>query len=217
MEGAFLGGSTLGMAADAVLPPWSDVDVLVVRAAPAEKLGKFSWGGVLLEVTFVTWAELGSAEDVLGSFVFAGCFRGHGVLADPTGRLAALRAEVSARFADEEWVRRRCARVRERVERGVRELDGSGPLHEQVTAWLFPTSLTAVLPLVAGLVEPTVRRRYVVARGVLAGYGLAGRYPALLDLLDGGGVPVGRVREHLAGLAWTFDVAARVARTRFFF
>lgn len=215
VQGAFLSGSVLGMAADAVLPPWSDVDVLVVRAAAAEKLGKFRWGGVLLEVTFVTWADLGAAEDVLGSWVFAGCFRGDGVLADPTGRLAGLRARVSAEFADPVWVRRRCAGVRARIEAGLRGLEGSGPLHEQVTAWLFSTSLTAVLPLVAGLVEPTVRRRYVVAREVLAAYGMADRYAAVLELLDGGGVSAGRVAEHLAGLAYTFDVAAGVARTRF--
>ncbi|SCL72842.1 hypothetical protein GA0070606_6321 [Micromonospora citrea] len=217
VEGALLSGSVLGMAADAVLPPWSDVDVLVVRAEPAEKLGKFRWGGVLLEVSFVTWEELGSAEDVLGSWVFAGCLRGDGVLADPTGRLAGLRARVSAEFADRVWVRRRLAGLRARVEAGLRGLPVSGPLHEQVTAWLFPTSLTAVLPLVAGLVEPTVRRRYVVAREVLAAYGMADRYAEMLGLLDGGGVSAGRVAEHLAGLARTFDVAAGVARTRFAF
>ncbi|MFG3418055.1 hypothetical protein [Micromonospora sp. NPDC048063] len=217
VEGALLSGSVLGMAAGEVVPPWSDVDVLVVRSEPAEKLGKFRWGGVLLEVTFVTWEDLGSPEDVLGSFVFAGCFRGDGVLLDPTGRLAWLRARVSAGFADAVWVRRRCAGVRARIEAGLRGVGDSGALHEQVTGWLFPTSLTAVLPLVAGLVEPTVRRRYVVAREVLAAYGLVDRYVAVLDLLDGGGVSAGRVAGHLAGLARTFDVAAQVARTRFFF
>ncbi|MGC1212326.1 MAG: hypothetical protein WA890_13790 [Micromonospora sp.] len=217
VRGAFFSGSTVGLPDDAVLPASSDVDVLLVREEPGAKLGKFRHRGVLLEVTAVTWDDLGSPEQVLGSWVFAPCFRTDTVIVDPTGRLAAVRERVSAGFGDPVWVRRRCAGVRRRIEEGLRHLDDAAPLHEQVTAWLFPTSLTAVLPLVAAGWDPTVRRRYVRAREVLAAYGLVDRYPGLLELLDGGGVPAGRVREHLAGLARTFDVAASVARTRFFF
>ncbi|MFC0506137.1 hypothetical protein [Micromonospora costi] len=215
VRGAFFSGSTVGLPAEAVLPSSSDVDVLLVREEPAAKEGKFRHEGVLLEVSAVTWDELGGPEDVLGSWVFAPSFRTDTVIVDPTGRLAALRDRVAVGFADPVWVWRRCAGVRRRVEEGLRALDGAGPLHEQVTRWLFPTSLLALVPVVAGLRNPTVRRRYVVAREVLAAYGLADRYPELLGLLDGGGVPAGRVREHLAGLARTFDVAASVARTRF--
>ncbi|MGS2615825.1 hypothetical protein ACVCAH_15075 [Micromonospora sp. LZ34] len=64
-------------------------------------------------MTFLTWAELGSQERVLGSFVFAGCFRADAVLADPTGRLAATGRRVAAEFAAPGWVRRRCVGVRE--------------------------------------------------------------------------------------------------------
>ena len=217
IQGAFFSGSTVGVPDEAVLPASSDVDVLLVRDEPGVKLGKFRYRGVLLEVTPVTWEDLGSPEDVLGSWVFAPCFRTDTVIADPTGRLTAIRERVAASFAEPVWVRRRCAGVRRRIEEGLRHLDEAAPLHAQVTAWLFPTSLMAVLPLVAAGWDPTVRRRYVRARQVLAAYGLADRFPAVLDLLDGGGVPAGRVREHLAGLARTFDVAASVARTRFFF
>ncbi|MCM0676902.1 hypothetical protein NCC78_19740 [Micromonospora phytophila] len=128
-----------------------------------------------------------------------------------------MRERVSAGFADAVWVRRRCAAVRRRVADGLRALDASAPLHAQVTGWLFPTSLTAVVPVVAGLGNPTVRRRYVAAREALAQHGFGGVYPRLVGLLDGGGVGVDRVRGHLAGLERTFDVAASVARTRFFF
>ncbi|KKK07699.1 hypothetical protein [Micromonospora sp. HK10] len=211
IEGAFFSGSTVGLPADAVLPESSDVDVLLVRAAPGGKLGKFRHRGVLLEVSTIGWAELGSPQDVLGSWVFAPFFRTDAVIVDPTGRLAALRERVAAGFADPVWVRRRVAGVRRRVEEGLARLDGDGPLHEQVLGWVFPTSVVALLPVVAGLRDPTVRRRYVVAREVLSGYGFADRYEELLASLDGGGMGAGRVREHLAGLAGTFDEAARVA------
>ncbi|MFE9692270.1 hypothetical protein [Micromonospora sp. NPDC005806] len=213
IEGAFFSGSTVGLPDHAVLPASSDVDVLLVRDGPGVKLGKFRHRGVLLEVSGVSWAELGGPRDVLGSWVFAPFFRTDTVIVDPTGRLAAVRERVSAEWADPVWVRRRVAGVRRRIEDGLRRLDADAPLHDQVLAWLFPTSVLAVLPLVAGLWDPTVRRRYVRAREVLTGYGFGDRYPELLASLDGGGVGPGRVREHLAGLAVTFDEAARVART----
>ncbi|MFE9957497.1 hypothetical protein [Micromonospora sp. NPDC005299] len=213
--GAFFSGSTVGLPDEAVLPPSSDVDVLLVRDAPAAKVGKFRHRGVLVEVSALTWAELGSPVDVLGSWVFAPMFRADAVIADPSGRLAVIRDRVAAGFADPLWVRRRCAGVRRRIEDGLARLDERASLPEQVLAWVFPTSVLAVLPAVAGLRDPTVRRRYVRAREVLAGYGFADRYEELLASLDGGGVGPGRVREHLAGLAVAFDEAARVARTPF--
>lgn len=215
IRGAFFSGSTVGLPDDAVLPASSDVDVLLVRDDPGAKLGKFRHRGVLVEVSTVTWDELGGPQDVLGSWVFAPCFRIDTVIVDPTGRLAAIRERVSAGYVDPVWVRRRGAGVRRRIEVGLRRLDGAAPLHDQVLAWVFPTSVLALLPVVAGLRDPTVRRRYVRAREVLAGHGFAARYPQLLATLDGGGVDRRRVREHLAGLAVTFDEAVRVARTRF--
>ncbi len=215
IRGAFFSGSTVGLPDEAVLPASSDVDVLLVRNDPGAKLGKFRHHGVLVEVSAVTWDELGGPADVLGSWVFAPCFRTDTVIVDPTGRLAAIRERVSAGYADPVWVRRRCVGVCRRLVAGLRRLDGAAPLHDQVLAWVFPTSVLALLPVVAGLWDPTVRRRYVRAREVLAGHGFADRYPELLATLDGGGVGPGRVREHLAGLAVTFDEAARVARTRF--
>ncbi|WBB68707.1 hypothetical protein [Micromonospora sp. WMMD812] len=199
------------------MPATSDVDVLVVREGPVRKVGKFRWGGVLLEVSELPWAEVADPEAVLGSYHLAGCFRADPVLADPTGRLAVVRERVGAGFADPEWVLRRCAQARRRVADGLRAWDPAAPLAQDVTGWLFPTGVTTHVLLVAGLRNPTVRRRYVAVREVLAEHGLPERYPELLGLLDGGGVSAGRVREHLAGLARTFDVAASVARTRFLF
>ncbi|MFJ5664710.1 hypothetical protein ACIQAR_03280 [Micromonospora chalcea] len=219
VEGALFSGSTVGLPDDAVLPAWSDVDVLLVSRDPGAKVGKFVHRGVLLEVSTITWEELGGPEDVLGSWVFAPMLRTDGVIADPSGRLGALRERVAAGFADPVWVRARCAGVRRRIENGLRAVGGSGSPAEQVLAWVFPTSLLAVWPAVAGLVDPTVRRRYMRAERVLSRFGFADRYPELLDTLDGGGVGLdaARVREHLAGLAVVFDEVARLPREGFAF
>ncbi|PTA44977.1 hypothetical protein [Micromonospora sp. RP3T] len=217
VEGALFSGSTVGLPGDAQLPVWSDVDVLLVRDSPGVKVGKFVHRGVLLEVSSVTWAEVGEPEDVLGSWVFAPMFRTDAVIADPSGRLAAVRRRVAVGFADPVWVRRRCAGVRRRIENGLRGLDAGAPLAEQVLAWVFPTSLVAVWPAVAGLVDPTVRRRFVRASEVLTRFGFGGRYPELLAAVDGGGVGAERVREHLVGLAVVFDEVARLPREGFAF
>ncbi|WP_254909645.1 hypothetical protein [Micromonospora sp. NBS 11-29] len=152
VEGALFSGSTVGLPGDAVLPASSDVDVLLVRGSPGPKVGKFVHRGVLLEVSTVTWGQVGGPEDVLGSWVFAPMFRTDAVIADPSGRLAAVRRRVAAGYADPVWVRRRCVGVRRRVEDGLRVLDVGGSLADQVLAWVFPTSLVAVWPAVVDAV-----------------------------------------------------------------
>jgi hypothetical protein len=39
-------------------------------------------------------------------------------------------------------VRRRCQHAERRIVDGLGRLDASGPFHDQVTAWLFPTGVT---------------------------------------------------------------------------
>ncbi|HEY5832355.1 hypothetical protein [Streptomyces sp.] len=218
-RGAYVTGSTVGMADDAELARSSDVDVVVVtgRDDPPGKPGKFRHRGALLEVSYVPWREIASAEAVLGSYHLAGGFRTDTVIDDPTGHLRELHARVADGFANRYWVRRRCEDARRRVEGRLAAIDASAPFHEQVTAWLFPTGVTTHVLLVAALRNPTVRLRYVAAREVLDQYGHFGRYPELLELLGAARLSAGRVRQHLGALAETFDATVRVARTPFFF
>ncbi|MFF1920341.1 hypothetical protein ACFVW8_07155 [Streptomyces sp. NPDC058221] len=218
-RGAYFSGSTVGRPDDAELAPSSDVDVVVVTAAdePPAKPGKLRYEDVLLEITYVPWAELRDPAAVLSSYHLAGSFRRDTVIDDPTGRLRALYAEVSPRFAERSWVRRRCLDARNRVEGRLAAFDGSAPFHEQVTAWMFPTGVTTHLLLVAALRNPTVRLRYPAARDVLDAYGQPELYPELLELLGCAGVSAQRVRHHLAELVRTFDATVPVASTPFFF
>jgi hypothetical protein len=218
-RGAYFSGSTVGLPDSADLPPSSDVDVMVVTAQddPPLKPGKLLHRGALLEISYLPWAQLARADDVLASYHLAGSFRTDTVLDDPTGRLGELRSYVSPRFADPNRVRRRCGDARRRIETRLAAIDEAAPFHEQVTAWLFPTGVTAHVLLVAALRNPTVRLRYPAARDVLTEYGLADRYPPLLDLLGCRDLPAGRVQHHLGELARTFDAAADVARTPYFF
>lgn len=217
--GAYFSGSTVGRPDEDALPVSSDVDVVVVTAhdEPPAKPGKLLYEGALLEISYTPWAELRDPEAVLGSYHLAGSFRRDTLIDDPTGRLRALYAEVSPRFADRAWVRRRCLDARHRVESRLAAFDASAPFHEQVTAWMFPTAVTTHVLLVAALRNPTVRLRYPAAREVLGAYGHRDLYPELLELLGCAGVSPERVRHHVDALERTFDATVPVARTPFFF
>ncbi|RKR93132.1 hypothetical protein BDK92_7649 [Micromonospora pisi] len=217
--GAYLAGSTTWLPEDAELAPTSDVDVVVLTAGdpPGVKLGKFRYHGVLLEVTHLARAEFTSADRVLGSFRLASSFRTDTVIDDPGGHLRLLQSRVAAGFAESAWVRRRCEDARCAIAGGLRALDASAALQDRVLAWVFPTSVTTQVPLVAALRNPTVRLRYPAVREVLAGYGHSAIYPYLLELLGCAGMTRRRVGYHLRQLSRTFDATVPVARTPLFF
>ncbi|GAA2332692.1 hypothetical protein OKJ48_36720 [Streptomyces kunmingensis] len=218
-RGAYLSGSTVGLPDDAELSPSSDIDIFVVTAQedPPVKPGKFRFQDALLEVSYLPWTELASADDVLASYHLAGNFRTDAIIDDPTGCLRRLQAHVSRHFTARPWVRRRCQDARHRIETRLAAIDTSAPFHEQVLSWLFPTGVTCHVLLVAALRNPTVRLRYPAAREVLADYGHSSLYPELLDLLGCSHLSAQRVRHHLRELATTFDATIPVAKTPFFF
>jgi hypothetical protein len=218
-QGAYFSGSTIGLPDDAELSAASDIDVVIVteEAEPPLKLGKFVYRGTLVEATYLSWNQLASVEEVLTSYHLAGSFRIDTIITDPTGHLRRLQRQVSRHFAERVWVRRRCENARQKIENGLRAIDTSAPLHDQVTSWLFPTGVTTHVLLVAALRNPTVRLRYLAARDVLMEYGHADLYPDLLKLLGCAHLPSKRVEHHLEELARTFDAAAAAAKTPFFF
>lgn len=218
-RGAYFSGSTVGLPDDAELSPSSDIDIFVVTAQedPPAKPGKLRFQGVLLEVSYLPWTEVASADDVLASYHLAGSFRTDTIIADPTGDLHKLHAHVSCHFAARHWARRRCQDARHRIETRLAAIDTSAPFHEQVISWLFPTGVTCHVLLVAALRNPTVRLRYLAAREVLTDYGHLSLYPELLNLLGCSHLPAQRVQHHLRELAATFEATVQVAKTPFFF
>ncbi|WP_338787014.1 hypothetical protein [Metabacillus sp. FJAT-53654] len=217
--GAYFSGSTVGLPDDEELSVGSDVDVVIVTAhsEPPPKLGKFIYRDALVEATYLTWKQLASVEEVLTSYHLAGSFRVDTIISDPTGCLSRLQKQVSRHFAEEMWVRRRCENARQRVENGLRAIDISAPLHDQIMSLIFPGGVTTHVLLVAALRNPTVRLRYLAAREVLMEYGYDSLYEDLLKLLGCAHLTPERVEQHLDELAQTFDDTASVAKTPFFF
>jgi hypothetical protein len=216
--GAFYHGSTNWLPADAVLPATSDLDIMVVFAdPPAVKLGKFIYQGVLLEVSYLPSDQLRSAETVLGQYHLAGSFHSASVIADPSGELTKLQAAVAVNYAKRHWVEQRCVDARNRVLRNLGSIQESDSFHDQVMAWLFGTGITTHVLLVAGLHNPTVRRRYVAVRELLGEYDHLAFHGQMLDLLGCAKMERAQVEGHLTALTAIFDVAKTVIKTPFFF
>lgn len=217
--GAFYAGSVNWLPDDAYLPPTSDVDIWVVLAGAnaADKPGKIIYRDVILDVSYLPIDQLQPPDRILGDYHMAGSFRTPSVIADPSGQLTKLQAAVSTDFAKRRWVLTRCGHAKSNVLRYIRSLNESELLHDQVTAWLFATGVTTHLLLVAGLKNPTVRRRYVAARELLADYGRLDFYETLLEMLGCAEISRVRVEHHLVALTDAFDAAKAVARTPLFF
>jgi len=208
---AFLAGSITRLPDDAIVPPWSDTDIMVVLdgEAPA-KAGKFRSGGALLEGTFLSQASLADAETVLGSYHTANALATGAIVDDPTGWLAGVQASVRLEFPRRQRVEARCASVRAGVERGLAAISERGSLAERAQGWVFPTGVMTHILLVAGLRNPTVRRRYETVRELLQAGGRLDLHERLLDLLGSRDMERETVERHLDTVTWLFDAAAPV-------
>ena len=217
--GAFYHGSTNWLPDDAALPATSDVDVMVVlsRSDLPDKPGKFLYRDVLLEVSYLSSDEIQFPDRILSQSHLAGSFRTPSIISDPSGQLASVQAAVSKDYAKRPWVRRRCEHARDKVLRHLQSLNESAPFHDQVTAWLFATGVTTHVLLVAGLKNPTVRRRYVATRALLAEYDRLDFHETLLGMLGCAHLSRARVEQHLAPLTAVFDTAKDTVKTPFLF
>jgi hypothetical protein len=214
--GAYFAGSVNWLPDDAVMPATSDLDVNVVVDGPEEiTREKILYRDLLLEITFLPFAWVRSPDQVLGHYHLAGGFRTPSVIADPSGHLTAIQAAVSREFARREWVRRRCEHARRRALDGLDALDPLVPFHQQVIGWLFPTGVTTHILLVAGLENPTVRRRYSAVAGLLAQYGQPPFQETLLALLGCEAMTRTQAERHLAALSEAFDIAAAAIESSF--
>jgi hypothetical protein len=217
--GAFYHGSANWLPDEAVLPVTSDLDVMVVydTPEPPHKPGKFVYRDTLLEVSSLARDQLRSPEQILGHYQLAGSFQRPGVILDPMGWLAGFTATVARDYAKRRWVERRCEHARANTRRFLGSLNAADPFHDQVTSWLFGTGGLTHILIVAGLRNPTVRRRYEAARELLADYGYLELYEFLLDLLGAARLGPEQVERHLSALADAFDAAKSVIATPFFF
>ena len=218
-RGALWHGSIITLPDDATVQASSDIDIVLVvdDPEPQPKLGKIDQQGVLLDVSYVRWADVGSAEHLLADHSLAPTFRNPEIIADPMGDLARAQREVAVGFARREWVERRCESAKSRILLNLGSLDPARPFPDLVSAWLFGTGITTHVLLIAALRNPTVRKRYLAVREMLEEYDHQKWYPEQLSLLGCADMTQAQAQGHLAVLAEAFDAAIPVLRTPFFF
>ncbi len=208
---SFLAGSITSLPDSAIVPPWMDTDIMVVvdGDAPA-KAGKFRSSGALLEGTFLSHASLADPEVVLGSYHTANALATGAIIGDPTGWLVAVQATVRREFPRRHRVEIRCAHARARVEAGFAALAETGSLAERAQAWVFPTGVLTHILLVAGLRNPTVRRRYETVHELLGEHRRLDLHERLLEVLGCQAMDRVTVERHLETVTRLFDAAAPV-------
>jgi hypothetical protein len=208
---AYTAGSANWLADDAVLPAGSDVDVMVVTAegAPAGTRRKFFREGVLFEVSYLAQELFQSSERVLSDYHVAPSLRTAQVVLDPEGRLDAVRDALRREYAQPRWIRARCDAARSKV---MAALDAQSEM-----GCLFGAGITTHVLLVAGLRNPTVRRRYVAVRDLLSDCGFAEFHHVLLELLGAQQISAKRAATHAAALSEVFDEACGCIRSSFGF
>lgn len=218
-RGALWHGSILTMPDADELPSSSDLDIVVVVDDPAAlpPAGKVIHDGVLLDISYVGWDAVRDPEALLANHSLAPTFRSPELLADPTGALATIATRVRSGFATRVSVERRCASAVNRLEQNLASLSPERPFHDNVMAWLFGTGITTHVLLVAGMRNPTVRKRYLAVRELLDDVGVPDVYPWLLDLLGCRDWTPAMSAGHLDALADAFDAAGEAIRTPVFF
>ncbi len=215
--GAYTAGSTNWLAADAEVPPASDVDVMVVLAdeSRAGERRKFVYRDTLLEISYLRKNQLESPDQVLSDYHLAPSLRTAEILLDPTGHLTSLQAAVARDYAKPRWVRRRCVHAADKARNAARSASEGAALHDQVIACLFAAGITTHVLLVAGLRNPTVRSRYVAVRELLAEYGHPNFHDELLELLGSARITQKQAGRHVASLSGVFDAAKTALKTSF--
>jgi len=216
--GAFYHGSVNWLNDSDLLPAASDVDVIVVLTDPeGYSSGKFIYKELLVEVSYLAADEFCTAEQVLGKFYLAGSFRKHSIIAEKGTHLSTLQRQVAAQYANIEWVRKRCEHARGLALNYLEPPTAGTPLHDQITSWLFARGLMVHMLLVAGLKNPTVRKRYLEVKLLLEEYHLPEFYERLLESTRFAALSRRDVEGHLDALTAAFDDAAKVISTPYRF
>lgn len=215
--GAFTTGSVNDLPDGAPIPATSDVDVIIVLRDPEIRRmpGKVRSGGVLLELSYLAADDIASPDRVLAHYHLGRSMAGTTILADPAGVLAPLQADVARRFADPEWIARRIAAATGTVHDRIDAIANHAPLETRFMSWLFAAGGVPHILLVAGLRNPTVRKRYLAVRDLLDETGPPDVYAALIDMLGCAGWPPETTSRHLDALEPAFDAAGDVVRSPF--
>lgn len=213
--GAFLTGSINWLADDVAWPTTSDVDIaLVVEGNAPNTRCRLAYQGLILDPSFKSIEELQSAEQVLETYYLAGHFASlTSILADPTGHLTNLQAQVSTDYARRQWVHRRCEQAKQLAEACVEDMISPNPQEERPIYLMLTVVFTGQILALADLRNPTFRKSLVFARETLSAIGQVELHELLLALLGSATLSRGDVNSFFRELTEAFDRAEMLYQT----
>jgi hypothetical protein len=230
---AYLCGSVCARKDGDMFKDTSDVDIRVVvegvvpdpflypRHPMAQR--KFRFRGVILEPTSVSWDSLRNADVVLADRYLSPPLAHACIVSDPRGVLHTLQRAVSREFSKRYWIRKRCEQSSASAIAVCRLLGTPPPLvvYDPVAlnaAYVFIFALidAALIPILAGLQEPTTRKCLVTSSDTLQRYGWNHLAEKLVRLLGSSELTVHQVAVQLDALQRAFDRAVEVHRTPFY-
>jgi len=211
---AHLMGGITTLPKDAPFPAYRDVDLnMVLHDLPERDIRDFAYNGLIMECGVFSRAEYRTAADVLASPELAPNLVVDSILADPAGMLARLHSAVAQEYTRREWVRARCAYMKNSV---VQTLEAMAQAR-LAGALLFPLGRIvcdlAGLIAVAQLQPPTHRRWLILMRELLAPQGELALYEEVLRLFGVAHLTRQQVETSLEDCASAFGHAAAVYRT----
>lgn len=218
-SGAFIFGSVNWMKDDDVFPSSSDVDVRIVLDSDELPLSfkKEKHNGVLIDVSYVTLAEMQSPENILRNYPMAPHFTRDCIIADPYGYLKRVRDVVSREYPYRKWVEKRVDAVKQWQLDSIEQfLNKADPFHDQVFAWAYASVMFSHIFLVADLKNPTVRKAMVASGDVLKHYGKQAFHEKMLAIVGSADMTMNQVQALLDSCTDVFDIAKEVRKTEFF-
>ncbi len=215
--GAFYAGSTNWMADDEPMPSTSDVDIKIVLDVPQlpDSYIKSSHQDIVIEASYLMKRDIPSADAVLSTYYLAKHFTTPNVIADPTGFLSAIQAEVQRNFAKREWVIKRCMNARDFAINSLQWLKPEDQFHDQAFWWLYSAGIVLHMLIVADLRNPTVAKSWVVTTDVLSQYGFLPFLDRLFTHIGCAGMDRTQVETFFCDYVEAFDYAKLYIKTPF--
>ena len=178
--------------------------------------GKRTVDGLVLDPSVIERTDLGNAEHILGTHHLASSLRSPDlILYDRDGWLSELQHEVGAGYGQRIWIGRRCDAAVSRILSYLESAEQATSDPQRAISWLFGVAVTTHIYLVAGLRNPTVRRRYESVRGMLDDFDRPDLYPPLLDLINPTNLSATDVTGLIEFLVDLFDATLPVPKAGF--
>jgi hypothetical protein len=209
--GAHLMGGINYAPKEAPFAPFKDVDMnIVFQGSPEFEVHDLSYKGLILEYGSISEDAYRSADAVLANPELASNLAVNSILADPTGRLAALQVLVAQEYPRRQWVRARCEVEKQVILSSLEALRQTASPSEALLHAGNLVSNLAGLIAVASLVPPTHRRGLVIMKGLLEAWGRPDLQEAALSVLGYAHLTRAQVEAYQQVCARAFDLAVQV-------